>query len=88
MADIKQRLFNILIALDQLFGALVTLGAAYPDETPSSYAYRLDQDGKVFGRLFRPAIDFVFYCLLGDVNHCQTAYESERKRYQVPPDFR
>lgn len=88
MARLKQRLMHILLAFDQLFGSLITLGAAYPDETPSSYAYRLEQDGKFFGRLFRPAIDFLFATLFQEHEHCKTACESERKRYQFPPELR
>ena len=39
----KQRLLNILIALDQLAYVLVTLGAGHPDETLSAAAWRTEQ---------------------------------------------
>lgn len=73
---------NVLIAIDQLGTALV---GGYPDETLSSYAYRLDQQGKVAGRIFRPVIDFLFFW---QKKHCFNAYVSERMRYQFAPEMR
>ena len=53
----KQRLLNVLIALDQLAYELVTLGAGSPDETLSAAAWRTEQKGRLLGRIFRPLID-------------------------------
>ena len=39
----KQRILNLLIALDQLAWVLVTLGAGHPDETISAASYRMGQ---------------------------------------------
>ena len=45
-------LIHLLIALDCVGTALL---GGWPGETLSSYAYRLDQQGKPGGRLCRPA---------------------------------
>lgn len=84
---------NNLIALDQLFNTLL-LG--YPDETLSSRAYRADRAGKVFGKLFRPLIDGIFFWQISSSkdehgipkSHCWQAYTSERTNKQLPLDFR
>lgn len=74
-------LLNLLIAIDQLVTA--TLGG-YPDETLSSYAWRLEAQGKFFG-FTRKLIDSLFWW---DPNHCYNAMTSERNRLQVPPELR
>lgn len=73
----KERVKNILIAWDQLIYVHITLGAGDPDETMSSAAYRAERNGKLFGRLFRPIIDFLFSGL--EHNHCRNAYQNELK---------
>lgn len=71
-----------LIALDQLFNALV---GGWADETLSSRLWRnrtrrgWKQAQFVLDGLAR---------LLGDPDHCKAAYESERKRLQCPPELR
>lgn len=70
------------IALDQLLNALL-LG--FPDETLSSRAYRADRDNKIFGRVFRPLIDTLFFW---QTRHCYEAYLSEVQRRQYPRSFR
>lgn len=82
----KQRLLNVLIALDQLAYVLVTLGAGHPDETLSAAAWRTEQAGKLGGRIFRPVIDLLF--LPVEREHCRKAYESERLGRQLPPEYR
>ena len=81
----KQRLLNLLIALDQLLYVLVTLGAGHPDETLSAAAWRTEQTGKLGGRIFRPLIDLIFSPFERD--HCRKAYESERLGHQLPPEY-
>jgi hypothetical protein len=71
-----------LISIDQLFNWLL-LGK--PDETLSSRAYRAECKGKVFGKIFRPLIDKIFWF---QENHCYKAYESELLRFQLPEDFK
>lgn len=74
----RSRLLNILISVDQLFYVLVTLGRGLPDETLSSAAWRTEQEGKWFGRIFRPVIDALFWLVERD--HCLRSYESELYR--------
>ena len=76
MAELKRRSRNILIAVDQLFYVLLTLGHGDPDETLSAAAYRLERDGKLAGRIFRPLIDMIFFF---DDNHCYRAWMAERR---------
>jgi hypothetical protein len=80
-----QYLINILIAIDQL--ATVILGG-FPDETLSSYAYRLDLQGKPGGKLFRPLIDWLFSWQRLEDGHCKASYDEERLRLQFPPELR
>lgn len=86
----KQRLLNLLIALDQLAWVVVTLGKGHPDETISAAAWRMEQQGKWAGKVLRPLIDILALVLtLGwDKNHCRTAYESEQRRKQLPAIYR
>lgn len=69
---------NNLIAFDQ---GLNTLLGGYPDETLSSRSYRLDQKGKILGRVFRPLIDMIFFW---QERHCFESYMSELNRKQFP----
>lgn len=78
-------LINILIAIDQL---ATTIVGGFPDETLSSYAYRLDLQGKPGGKLFRPFIDWLFSWQRLEGGHCKTSYEQERLRLQFPPELR
>lgn len=73
---------HVLIAVDQLANALLA-GAA--DETLSSRAYRADRDGKVFGKVFRPLIDTLFFW---QTRHCYQAYTEEVQRRQLFKNFR
>jgi len=73
----KQRILNLLIAIDQLVYVIITLGGGCPDETMSSAAWRLEQKGKIQGKIFRPLIDWLFWF---DPDHCKTSYESEVQR--------
>lgn len=78
---------QLLIAIDQLLNVLVTpfQRSAWADETLSARAYRADRDGKVFGRVFRPMIDWLFFWQQA---HCYQAYERERLRMQIAPEYR
>ena len=82
----KQRMLNLLIALDQLAYVLVTLGAGSPDETLSAAAWRTEQEGRILGRIFRPLIDMIFWPI--ERNHCRTAFESERNGSHLPEEYR
>lgn len=78
----KRRILNLLIAIDQLLWVVFTLGNGYPDETISAAAWRMEQQGKLAGKLLRPFIDFIFSALEKD--HCFVSFESEEKGRQLP----
>lgn len=90
-------LLQLFLALDQLAGVLLALPfpsawrGTWADETLSSRAYRADRDGKVFGRIWRPIIDALFFWQPqepGTEGHCHGAYLKERARYSLPPELR
>ena len=76
---ILRRITNVLICVDQLAFSVITLGSSAPDETMSASAYRLEQQGRLPGRIFRPLIDTLFFF---DPLHCRKAYEAEIRGYQ------
>lgn len=73
--------FNVLIGFDQL---TTTLLGGYPDETLSSYAWRLDRQGKFFG-FWRRVIDRLFFW---QEDHCYNAMLAERAKRHLPPELR
>jgi len=77
--DILARIINVLICLDQLAFSVLTLGSAAPDETMSAAAYRLEQQGRWPGKLFRPIIDKIMFF---DHAHCHRAYQAEVHGWQ------
>lgn len=72
---------NVLVGVDQLFTTIV---GGYPDETLSSYAYRMQQQGKPWGFMAR-VINWIFFW---QSNHCRGAFRDERERRQYPPELR
>lgn len=81
---LNQWLYNVIIALDQLFNALIGGGA---DETLSSRTYRgaiLAKNPRKRWRVLYKIINAIFF----DKNHCKTAYESEKNRKQYPEHFK
>ena len=74
--DLKRRALNLMISTDQFVFSLITLGRSDPDETMSSAAYRLEQEGRLQGKLFRPLIDKLFWF---DPEHCKKSWEAEQK---------
>ena len=80
----KQRIKNLLIAIDQLVYVVITLGVGMPDETLSAAAYRMELSGKPAG-VFRPVIDALLWF---DVDHCRQAYLYEAGRKQLPDEYR
>jgi len=69
----KKRLMNILVIFDKLIYQLITLGYGSRFDTISSAAYRMEQKGRLVGRVSRPLIDWMFGSI-GDKNHCFTSY--------------
>lgn len=82
----KQRILNLLIAFDQLLWVVFTLGKGYPDETISAAAWRMEQQGKLAGRILRPIIDALFWPLEKD--HCYLSWLSEVQRSQLPSSYK
>lgn len=80
----KWYFLNLSIAFDQLLAAMI---GGFCDETLSSLAYRMERQGKPWGRFWRPAIDALFFAF-GQTDHCRKAYEEERFRRQLPPELR
>lgn len=76
---------NLLIALDQLVCAVF---GGWCDESISSYAWRLEKQGKWAGNVLRPAVDFVALRVFGQDQHCLKSYQEERIRAQFPPELR
>jgi hypothetical protein len=83
--SLQTRILHILVALDTFLFVAATLGSAYPGETASGAAWRLELQGRWQGRVFRPFIDGLFRWLERD--HCQSAYAYERNlSARLPPD--
>ena len=80
----KRYLLNVLIAIDQLGCVLI---GGFPDETLSSYAYRMREQGKRAG-FFADWIDAVAWYVFKQPAHCQSAYLDERLRVEEPPELR
>jgi hypothetical protein len=79
MKTLQSRLLIILIALDHLALALLTLGHCVRGETISAALWSLELGGKWPGRLGRPLVDALFYPL--QRQHCQQCWQSERHLY-------
>lgn len=79
------RLKNLLVALDQFLFCVVTFGRASPDETASAAAWRLEQEGRWQGKVFRPLLDAMMWF---DKDHCRESYRSELLRAQLPKGYR
>lgn len=83
--EVGRRTLNFLVAIDQLIYVVITLGSGSPDETLSAAAWRTEQSGKIFGKVFRPVIDFLFSPL--EKHHCFAAYMAEKNRRQLPIEY-
>ena len=81
---IAARIVNVLLAFDCFAFSFCTLGGAYTSESFSSAAYRAELHGRIYGKA-RPVIDWLF-SLLGQKDHCKTAYESAK--LNLPEDMR
>lgn len=80
---------QVLIAFDQLVNALIpplTGTVSMADETLSARCYRAWRDGRVWGRLMLPVIDWLFKWQTTE--HCRHAYLKERERRNLPPEYR
>lgn len=82
----RRRVLHLLIAIDQLLWVVLTLGRGHPDETISAAAWRMERQGKIAGRIFRPLIDALFRPIEKD--HCRKAWLSEVQRSQLPSAYK
>jgi len=82
---VRQRILNILVALDSFLLCLLTLGKAWPSETISSAAYRAEYHGQFFGRA-RPFIDWLFSPL--EDRHCYKSWFYAVSKANLPEDMR
>jgi hypothetical protein len=73
--------WQILIAFDQLINAIF---GGMADETLSSRVYRAEKKDRLYGVIFRPLIDWIFFW---DKYHCMNSYISEVKRRHFPKEF-
>jgi hypothetical protein len=80
----KQWAFQVLIAIDQLFNALL---AGWSDETLSARAARMRDKGQRFWGWTANAIDLLFFWQKNP-GHCDRALYAERVRSQLPPSLR
>lgn len=77
----RDRIIKVLIALDKLAYQIMTLGYGSEFDTISSAAYRMEQKGRLVGKLSRPVIDWVF-SKFGNERHCFESYISAK--YNLP----
>ena len=84
-----RRLEQFGIAFDQWLNTAIGLivGGGWADETMSSRIYRGARDGKWWGQLLMPPVNFVFGLWQGP-GHCFHAYLKEKERANLPPEFR
>ena len=78
----KHYLQQNLIAFDQLANALV---GGWADETLSSAAHRMKLKGQPYWSWTAKAINLLFFW---QEDHCRSAYLSEIRRHQLPPQMR
>ena len=81
----KQRVLNLLIALDQFIYVLITVGHGSPDETLSAASWRWEVAGKWQGKVLRPIIDTLLWF---DHEHCWNSYQSEVLKRHLPNEYR
>lgn len=76
-----QYLYNLAISVDQVLNAIFN---GDPDETLSARAYRTERKNKIFGKVFRPSIDLLFFW---QKRHCYHAWLSEVNRKQLHNEY-
>lgn len=76
----RQYILRVLVAGDRFLN--VVLGGKI-DETLSASAWNGEQQGKIFPRIFRPVIDFIFLVLARESDHCQKQFEYESEHYKA-----
>jgi len=84
---VKFFLLQLFLTFDQFLNVLL-LG--YADETLSARAWRAYAKGRIFGRIFKPVIDGLFFWQSqpNDKGHCYNAWLKEAARHSLPPEYR
>jgi hypothetical protein len=102
MSFLWHNAIQFAIALDQALNVVIgtlTGRVAYSDESMSAHCWRSYRDGKVWGKLLMPPIDWLFSWQKADPTitdatgepikgHCQRAYRKELERRYLPPEYR
>ncbi len=73
--------FRTLLRLDYWLADLI---GAPAEHTLSGYAYRVEQQGKPWGRVTRPIIDALARLIAGEREHCKHAYDLEVRSITQP----
>lgn len=71
----RRRTLSLVVALDIFVLALITLGDSRRNETISACLWSMEQDGRLLGRLFRPAVDLLLSPMESD--HCLVSWLAE-----------
>lgn len=77
----RRRILSLVVSLDIFVLALTTLGDSRRNETISACLWSMDQDGRLLGRLFRPAVDLLLSPL--ESNHCFVSWLVENTGREV-----
>lgn len=72
----KQYILAFLLRLDNAALVILSWGKCKPGEWISSALWSLECDGKFFGKVFRPCVDFLF-----GANHCRNSYLAQKHIY-------
>ena len=80
----KFRLFQLALGLDQFLNVFISLviGDGWADEAFSSRCWRMKDKGWSWQY---KAVNKLFFW---QHNHCESSYESEKLRRQLPPEYR
>lgn len=82
---IKKLPFEIAVSIDQFLNVLL-LGSH--DETLSARAWRNYRDEKLFGKIFKPLIDALFFWQdTKGLGHCQQAFIREKAKFYLPKEY-
>lgn len=83
-------LHQLFLVVDQTLNVLLTPfhRSAWADETMSARCWRAYRDGRAWGKVMRPVIDWLFAWQHAPGGHCFRSYQRERERLHLPPEER
>lgn len=76
----RAQAMRVAVAFDQLANTVLR---GHPDETLSAKAYRMRHRRQWPVRL----IDWLFFRITGQVDHCKGAFDKEQNRRQLPESY-